>query len=115
MKKLFGIFALIVIGFGLALGVADLGIRIANHWFPYFYCYDQDRGWGLEAGAHGWYRREGESYVRINHDGFRGADLTKAKPAGVVRVAVLGDSYVEAIQVAEDQTFTAVAGRELAD
>jgi hypothetical protein len=115
MRKLLGIVALIVIGFGLALGVADLGIRVANHWFPYFYCYDQYRGWGLEAGAHGWYRREGESYVRINRDGFRGADPGKAKPAGVVRIAVLGDSYVEAIQVAEDQTFTAVTGREFAD
>ncbi len=41
-----------------------------------------------------------------------------AKPSrpGVVRIAVLGDSYVEAIQVAGgQQTFTAVAGRELAD
>ena len=34
---------------------------------------------------------------------------------GVVRVAVIGDSYAEAIQVAENKTFTAVAGRELAD
>jgi len=115
MKKLFGIFALIVFGFGLALGVADLGIRVANHWFPYFYCYDQYRGWGLNPGAHGRYKREGESYVRINSDGFRGPDYPKAKPPGVVRVAVIGDSYAEAIQVDENKTFTAVTGRELAD
>jgi hypothetical protein len=115
MRKLLGTLALIAFGFGLALGVADLGIRLANHWFPYFYCYDQFRGWGLNAGAHGWYRREGEAYVRINRDGFRGPDYAKAKPAGVVRIAVIGDSYAEAIQVAEDKTFTAVAGRELAD
>jgi hypothetical protein len=115
MKKLFGILALIVFGFGLALGVADLGIRVANHWFPYFYCYDQYRGWGLNPGAHGRYKREGESYVRINSDGFRGPDYPKAKPPGVVRVAVIGDSYAEAIQVDENKTFTAVTGRELAD
>ncbi|HVC45000.1 MAG TPA: SGNH/GDSL hydrolase family protein [Candidatus Binataceae bacterium] len=114
MRKLLGTLALIAFGFGLALVVADLGIRVANRWFPYFYCYDQYRGWGLNAGAHGWYRREGESYVRINHDGFRGPDYPRPKPAGTVRIAVIGDSYVEAIQVAEDQTFTAVAGRELA-
>ena len=114
MKRFLGILALIAFGFGLALGIADIGIRIANRWFPYFYCYDAARGWGLNAGAHGWYRREGESYVRINADGFRGPDYARPKPPGVIRVAVLGDSYVEAIQVAEDKTFTAVTGRELA-
>ena len=115
MRKLFGTFALIVFGFALALGVADIGIRIANHWFPYFYCYDQFRGWGLNPGTHGWYRREGESYVRINHDGFRGPDYPKVKPPDVVRVAVIGDSYTEAIQVPEDKTFTDVVGRKLAE
>jgi hypothetical protein len=115
MRKLLGTFALIVFGFALALGVADIGIRIANHWFPYFYCYDQFRGWGLNPGTHGWYRREGESYVRINQDGFRGPDYPKEKPPGVVRIAVIGDSYTEGIQVPEDKTFTDVAGRELAN
>jgi hypothetical protein len=115
MKNFFGTIALIALGLVLALGVADLGIRVANHWFPYFYCYDAARGWGLNPGAHGWYRREGESYLRINLDGFRGPDYARPKPPGVFRVAVLGDSYVEAMQVAEDQTFTAVIGRELAN
>ncbi|HTT74608.1 MAG TPA: SGNH/GDSL hydrolase family protein [Candidatus Binataceae bacterium] len=114
MRKFLGTLALIAFGFGLALGIADIGIRIANHWFPYFYCYDAIRGWGLNPGAHGWYDREGESYVRINADGFRGADYVRPKPPGVIRVAVLGDSYVEAIQVAENQTFTSVIGRQLA-
>lgn len=115
MRKLLGIFVLVAFGFGLALGIADIGIRMGNHWFPYFYCYDQFRGWGLNPGAQGHYNREGESFVRINRDGFRGPDYAKVKPPGVIRVAVLGDSYAEAIQVAEDKTFTAVTGRELAD
>jgi hypothetical protein len=102
-------------GFGLALALTDIGVRLANYWFPYFYCYDDYRGWGLNPGAHGCYRREGTAYVRINRDGFRGTDYPLAKPAGVFRVAVLGDSYVEAIQVAEDKTFTAVIGRALGD
>jgi hypothetical protein len=105
-----------LIGFGiiLALMVLDIGIRIVNHWYPYFYCYDQFRGWGLNPGAHGTYTREGHSFFRINHDGFRGPDYVRPKPSGVIRVAVLGDSYVEAMQVEEDQTFTSVIGRELA-
>jgi hypothetical protein len=115
MRKLLGTLSLIVFGIVLALGLADVGIRIANHWFPYFYRSDPYRGWGLNPGARGWYRREGFSYLRINHDGFRGPDYPRHKPPGVVRVAVLGDSYVEAMQVAEDKTFTAVIGRVLAD
>ena len=113
IKKWLGAVALIVFGFGVALGLADAGIRLANRWFPYFYCYDEDRGWGLNPGAHGWYRREGVAYVRINHDGFRGPDYPERKPPRVFRVAVLGDSYVEAIQVAEEKTLTAVIGHEL--
>lgn len=115
MRNFLGIAALIAFGVFLALGVADISIRMANHWYPYFYCYDAMRGWGLNPGTHGWYRREGESYLRINRDGFRGPDYARPKPPGVFRVAVLGDSYVEAMQVAEDQTFTAVIGRKLAD
>jgi hypothetical protein len=114
MKKWFGTVALVGFGFALALGVADIGIRIANHWFPYFYCYDDYRGWALNPGARGWYKREGIAYVGINRDGFRGPDYPPAKPPGTFRVAVLGDSYVEAMQVAEDKTFTAFSGRELA-
>ncbi|MBV8771130.1 MAG: SGNH/GDSL hydrolase family protein [Deltaproteobacteria bacterium] len=115
IRKWAGTSLLILLGFGLALGLADIGVRLANLWFPYFYCYDAHRGWGLNPGAHGWYRREGVAYVRINRDGFRGPDYPKAKPAGVFRVAVLGDSYVEAIQVPEDETFTAVIGRALGE
>jgi hypothetical protein len=115
IRKWLGILSLIVLGFGLALGVADVGVRLANVWFPYFYCYDAYRGWGLNPGARGWYRREGVAYVRINQDGFRGPNYPKSKPADVFRVAVLGDSYVEAIQVPENTTFTAIIGRELRD
>jgi hypothetical protein len=115
MKRFLGTLALIVFGFALALIVADAGIRVANRWYPYFYCYDAHRGWGLNPGAHGWYRREGAAYIRINRDGFRGPDYSEAKPPDTVRVAVLGDSYVEAMQVAEAKTFTAVTGRDLAD
>ena len=115
MRRLLGALALIVFGLGVALVITDIGIRIANHWFPYFYCSDPYRGWGLNPLAHGWYRREGLSYLRINRDGFRGPDYPLQKPPGVIRIAVLGDSYVEAMQVAENETFTAVIQRDLAD
>jgi hypothetical protein len=115
VKRFSSALALVIFGIALALAMLDIGIRIANWRFPYFYCYDADRGWGLLPGAQGRYTREGGSWLRINQDGFRGPDYPRAKPAATVRVAVLGDSYVEAMQVAEDETFTAVVGRKLAD
>jgi hypothetical protein len=100
VRKVLGAVALVFFGSALALLLLDIGIRVANHWYPYFYCYDAARGWGLNPGAHGRYTREGNAELRINQDGFRGPDYARPKPAGVVRVAVLGDSYVEAMQVA---------------
>jgi hypothetical protein len=113
IRKIFGTIALVLFGCALALLVLDLGIRVVNHWYPYFYCYDALRGWGLNPGAHGRYTREGNAYLRINQDGFRGPDYARPKPPGVIRVAVIGDSYVEAMQVAEDRTLTSVLGRAL--
>ena len=113
MRKFVAATGLVIFGCVSALVVLDVGVRIANHWYPYFYRYDAERGWGLNPGADGRYSREGGSYLRINQDGFRGPDYARPKPPGVVRVAVLGDSYVEAMQVAEDKTFTAVIGQQL--
>jgi hypothetical protein len=42
---------------------------------------------------------------RVNAEGFRGAETTVEKPAGVRRVAVLGDSIAFGYWVAEEQAF----------
>ena len=114
LRKVLGTAVLIVFGVICAGLIAEVGVRIANHFFPYFYCYDAVRGWGLRPNTRGYYRREGASYVEINRDGFRGPDFAKPKPPGTIRVAVLGDSYTEAIQVSYEDTFASVAARKLA-
>ncbi len=43
--------------------------------------------------------------IRTNSQGFRGAEWSP--PGGAPRIAVLGDSYVEALQVDDDSHFTA--------
>lgn len=114
IRKAVGIAALIIAGVIGALLIAEVGVRIANRWFPYFYCYDAARGWGLRPDTAGYYRREGGSWVRVNADGFRGPDFPKNKPPGTIRIAVIGDSYTQAMQVPEEDTFAAVAARVLA-
>ncbi len=49
---------------------------------------------------------EGHAIVRINSLGFRDSETTLEKPPGVFRIAMLGDSYVEARQVAIEDAVT---------
>jgi hypothetical protein len=42
--------------------------------------------------------------LRFNREGFRGANLPYEKPAGVRRVALIGDSMIAAVATAEEQT-----------
>ena len=52
-------------------------------------------------------------HVRINRDGYRGPNRPYAKPAGVRRCAVLGDSWTVALGVDEQDTMAARIERRL--
>jgi hypothetical protein len=53
----------------------------------------------------GRYRKEGASIVEINAGGFRDTEHSVQKEPGTVRIALIGDSYVEALQVEHDEGF----------
>jgi len=114
LKRIAAGAALVAFGIIAALVIGEIGLRLAGLAKPAFYTYDQYRGWALRPGATGWDVKEGEAYVRINQEGFRGPETTIAKPPGTVRIAVLGDSFTEAQQVPEEQTFSAVIARAVA-
>ena len=101
--------------FGVLVGAcaAEVGLRIVGFSYPQFYEIDSSLGYSLRPNIEGWYRKEGVSYVRINSDGLRDREHSKIKPADTVRVAVLGDSYTEAMHVEMDQTFWKVAEQNL--
>ncbi len=96
-----------------ALAVCEGGLRLAGVSYPAFYREDLYVGGSLRPGVEGWFRGEGGSYVKINRDGMRDRDHTIEKPPGVVRIAVLGDSFAEAMAVPQEQAFWAVMEREL--
>jgi len=102
-------FCAAIIGLLLAEGV----LRAANISFPVFDTYDDTRGVSLRPGMQGWYRKEGEAYLRINSLGYRDDEHTLAKSPGTFRIAVLGDSFTEARQVDLDNTFVSLLGRNL--
>ncbi|HEX7184626.1 MAG TPA: SGNH/GDSL hydrolase family protein [Thermoanaerobaculia bacterium] len=105
---------LLLISSALALLVAEVALRIAGVSNPNFYQPDPVRGWALRPGAEGWWRKEGNAWVKINRDGMRDEEHPAAKPAGELRIAVLGDSCVEALQVPAEKTFWALLEKELA-
>jgi hypothetical protein len=99
----------------LVIAVAELALRIAGISYPEFNRLDARLGWAPRAGVEGTYAFEGRTYLRINAQGFRDMDHDQAKPEGVLRVAVLGDSFTEAREVALDKTYWKVMERGLSD
>jgi hypothetical protein len=96
---------LVLIGLVFGLFMSEIFLRVIGYSFPLFYTADYYRGYALQPNIEGRYQREGGSYVRINSDGLRDREHAKAKPADTVRIAVLGDSFTEAMHVPMEQTF----------
>jgi hypothetical protein len=112
-KRFFVKFVVLLMSLVLALIFTEVALRIINYSFPTFYSPDEYRGWVLTPGIEGWYRKEGESYVKINSDGLRDAEHAKQKPENTLRVAIIGDSYAEALQVPMENAFWKVAENRL--
>lgn len=99
----------------VALAPLEIGLRLIGVSYPEFHRLDERRGWAARPGIAGWWTVEGEAYVSNNAAGFRDRDHTIAKPDGVYRIAVLGDSFTEARAIPLDQTYWSIAGARLAD
>ncbi|MDG1894917.1 MAG: SGNH/GDSL hydrolase family protein [Fuerstiella sp.] len=96
---------------GFMLG--EVLLRLMGISYPELYTPDPHCASRLSPGASGWWISEGRSFVRINSDGLRDREHEPAKPTGAFRIAILGDSYTEALQVAAEKSFWAVAERQL--
>lgn len=90
----------------LALAAGELALRLLGiHYSDSFYDFDFQTGWHLRPGAQGQQRAEGEALIEINSHGMRDRERSLAKPPGAYRVALIGDSFTEAMQVNLDETF----------
>jgi hypothetical protein len=70
-------------------------------------------GWRPPPSIAAWQRFEGAALVRTNALGFRDRDHAPEKPPRTLRVAVLGDSFTEAVQVPLEQTWWRVMASRL--
>ena len=106
---------LVVVSLLVGLSIVEVGLRVAGYTYPVFYTTDPERGYALRPHMQGWYRREGQSYVRINSEGLRDGEHTRAKPPHTLRIAILGDSYAEALQVEQESAFWSILEGRLKD
>ncbi len=127
MKKLKNL----AINLGLTLGtliftftVGEIGLRIAGiehraprmdadenplHTFKDIY-----RGWAGKPNGKALLKEEGiHSEIKMNSGGFRDYERSKNKPENGLRIALLGDSYTEALQVKLEDTYGAIMEKKL--
>lgn len=76
---------------------------------------DEYIAWRFTPEREYWFFNENDHAItgRINSHGWRDRERDVEKNPHSFRVAVIGDSYVEAFQVEEDSTFLSIAEREL--
>jgi len=113
LKRLFGKLLLILAGVIFALLLCELFLRLTGYSLPNFYERDPVVGSALRPNSEGWWTKEGRAYIRINSQGLRDREHTKTKPANTLRIAVLGDSYAEALQLPMEQAFWAIMEKKL--
>lgn len=89
----------------VSLGVVEVALRLLGPGTPQFYRADALTGYGLRPGARGRWQQEGGSLVRINRQGYHDRDWSPEPPPGTLRIAVMGDSFTEALQVEEGESW----------
>lgn len=114
MKRIAAPIAIVAVSSLIAILLFELLLRAIGYSAPIWYEPHPQLGWTLRPGLAAWFTREGRSFVRVNAAGMRDRDHALDKPQGVYRIAVLGDSYAEARQVAVEETFWALLPERLA-
>jgi hypothetical protein len=91
----------------VAFAVAEVALRIVRPVSTVVYRLDADLGYRLEANQET--RAVSQDYdavIRTNSAGFHDVEHALAKPSDVYRIVVLGDSFVEALQLGTEDGFT---------
>ena len=106
--------ALVIGSLAVALGLVEVGLRSVGGVFQdEFTQLDPIRGWVLRPGFAGWMAGERTLWVRINSDGLRDDEHARAADPRTIRIAVLGDSYMQGLNVPLEHTFASFLERRV--
>lgn len=97
----------VCLGLGGALVIGELALRLIGFTRPILVEPDPVLGLTLVPGMRVWQSREGGAWSVINSDGWRDRERSMTKPAGAYRIAIVGDSVVQAAQVSFEQSVCA--------
>lgn len=114
MRRLLAPAAIVAGSVLVGLLLAEVALRVMGYSAPVWYRPDPQLGWTLRPGLTGWFTKEGRALVHVNAAGRRDRDTPLDKPDDVFRIAVLGDSYSEAMQVAREEAYWALLRERLA-
>jgi lysophospholipase L1-like esterase len=107
----------VLLAFGLCLGVAtsEMLVRLVVPLSDFLWQWDPLIGMKLIPGKHGRSVKAGlyDVDVEVNSVGFRDQEHTLGKPSGTCRIAILGDSFMEALQVPFESSTTHRLQKEL--
>jgi hypothetical protein len=99
---------------GLALGAAEFALRLANPTYlddrpavaiDRLHRYSEHYGWELRPGAR---QHDGDHWVSVNSEGYRGEPLPRRPQTTRQRVVLLGDSITFGTYVGDGQNFADV-------
>jgi lysophospholipase L1-like esterase len=96
-----------------SLLLCELLLRLLGVSYPVFVWMDPVRGVVHIPGAKSARLYQGHSWIEINSDGMRGPDVALKPPPGTFRIALLGDSFIEAFEVPFEKTVGEVLARRL--
>jgi len=113
-RESFFIYGGLVVGLCFFIFLIEIEGQIYAAFHPSYrvlrYVPDETLGWKLAPNLEfvstdeHWYAREFSVPIKINSLGFRDLDRKLEKPSGVYRIALMGDSFVEALQVPFSKT-----------
>jgi hypothetical protein len=97
----------------IALALGEAGLWLLGIEYPDFFEHDPLLGSRLRPGIKGYFLQEGKGWVSINSHGLRDREHSLSPPSHTLRIAVLGDSFAEAMQVDREESFWAVMEKDL--
>ncbi len=107
-------FVALALSVTLALLLGEALLRVFGFAYPVLTQADEHAGYAYVPNQKWVHSTEGSSVVQTNRFGFRDPEWSLSKPAGTFRIAVLGDSFVAALEVAQEDRFTDRLGQLLA-
>ena len=103
-SRLAGNVALVLVALVVALGLGELLVRLAGVGYTVYVRTDPVRGMAHIPGVKSTRQSNGRPWVEINSDGWRGPETPLAASPRTFRIALLGDSFIEAFEVPFEKT-----------